>query len=61
MNEETYRITPLGLLCHTLGDEDGKRAFDALDLYCRRHGCGIAINKNALLFVELEPVPEVKP
>lgn len=56
--EEYYEITPLGLLGLKLGDEVGKEACDVLELYCRRNGCGIAIDRNQLLFVRMEKAEE---
>ncbi|NBX48642.1 hypothetical protein EBT25_01650 [bacterium] len=56
--EEYYEITPLGLLGLKLGDEVGKEVCETLELYCRRNGCGIAIDRNQLLFVRMEKAEE---
>ena len=41
-DQETYRLTLLGLLQVQLGDEVGREIYDALELYCRRNSCGMA-------------------
>lgn len=56
--EEAYTLTPLGLLTIHLGEEKAKRVHDAIELHCRRHGCGIAVDDNKLAFVKLEKVSD---
>jgi hypothetical protein len=57
--EKTYRLTPLGLFTTHIGDEaQAKKVADAVELYMRRSGLGMAIDKNRLAFVEMEPVEE---
>lgn len=51
--EERYALTVLGLLKPIVGEEKGRQACDALELYMRRNNLGIAIVDNALRFVEL--------
>ena len=55
-DQETYRLTLLGLLQVQLGDEVGREIYDALELYCRRNSCGMAIDGGRLGFVEMEPI-----
>jgi len=54
--EEVYRLTLKGLLQSRLGDDQGNEIYDMLELYCRRNGCGIAIEDGRLGFVNMEPV-----
>lgn len=57
--EKTYRLTPLGLFITHIDDEaQAKKVADAVELYMRRCGVGMAIDKNRLAFVEMEPVEE---
>jgi len=56
--EETYRITFKGKLFLELGEKEGQRLYDAIELMCRRSGWGIAIDNNALKFVTLARIPE---
>lgn len=55
-DQETYRLTLLGLLQVQLGDEVGREIYDALELYCRRNSCGMAIDDGHLRFVEMAPI-----
>lgn len=52
-SDECYAITLYGFLTTILSDDEASEVFDALELYCRRHGVGIAIDDNKLNFVEL--------
>lgn len=54
--EEVYRITLKGLLQAKLGDDHGQEVYDMLELYCRRNGCGMAIEDGRLGFVNMESV-----
>jgi hypothetical protein len=54
--EEVYRITLKGLLQARLGEETGREIYDMLELYCRRNGCGMAIDDGRLGFVNMERV-----
>ena len=56
--EETYRITFKGKLFLELGEKEGQRVYDAIELMCRRNGWGIAVDNNQLNFVTLERIPE---
>ena len=58
-NEE-YRLTLKGLLSIYLPEVLASQVYSAIELYCRRHGRGIAINENTLDFVELQKVEEAK-
>ena len=59
MSEKTYRLTPLGLFTtHIVDQATAKKVADAVELYMRRSGVGMAIVKNRLEFVEMEPVEE---
>jgi hypothetical protein len=59
-NEE-FRITFKGLLSIYLPEVLASQVYSAIELYCRRHGRGIAINEeNRLDFVELQKVEESK-
>ena len=52
--EETIRITLKGLLSLYLPEKTIDAVYNAIELYCRRNGCGIAINEeNRLDFVEM--------
>lgn len=55
-DEAVYKITPLGFLTIRLSVEKAREINDALELYCRRNGVGIAIEDNRLKFVELVKV-----
>lgn len=55
-DEVVYKITPLGFLTIRLPEAKAKEINDALELYCRRNGVGIAIEDNMLKFVELVKV-----
>lgn len=52
---ETYRITPKGVLSLVLGTADCQKAADALELHIRRHNKAIYVEDNRLTFVDLEP------
>jgi hypothetical protein len=63
--EERYRLTLKGLLLIYLPDshypQKASEVFNAIELYCRRHCMGIAINEeNTLDFVEMQQVEETK-
>jgi len=55
-DEAVYKLTPFGFLSIRLPDAKAKEINDALELYCRRNGVGIAIEDNMLKFVELVKV-----
>lgn len=55
-DEVVYKITPLGFFTIRLPEAKAKEINDALELYCRRNGVGIAIEDNMLKFVELVKV-----
>lgn len=57
-HEEAYTITPLGLLTIHLGEDKAKKVHDDIELYCRRNGCGIAVDDNKLRFVKLTKVSD---
>jgi hypothetical protein len=60
-SEETIRLTFKGLLSLYLQEEKRSELYNAIELYCRRHGMGIAINEeNTLDFVEMQQVEETK-
>lgn len=57
--EKTYRLTPLGLFTtHIVDQATAKKVADAVELHMRRSGVGMAVVKNRLAFVEMEPVEE---
>jgi len=51
--EERYSLTVRGFLNHHAGEAKGRELYDALELYMRRHGLGIALVDGRLAFVEL--------
>lgn len=55
-DDETYRITPKGVLSLVLNSNDCQKAADALELYIRRNNKAIYVEHNRLTFVDLEPV-----
>jgi hypothetical protein len=59
-DKEQYRLTLKGLLSIYLPEVLASQVYNAIELYCRRHGMGIAINENTLDFVELQKVEESK-
>ena len=57
--EEAYRITLKGLLSLYLPEKTMSEVYNAIELYCRRNGCGIAIDEsNRLNFVEMVKVED---
>jgi penicillin-binding protein-related factor A (putative recombinase) len=59
--EEQYRLTFKGLLSLYLQEEKRSEVYNAIELYCRRNGWGIAINENNTLdFVPMVKVEEAK-
>ena len=59
--EEQYRITLKGFLSINLQNQEANHIYNAIELYCRRNGMGIAINEdNTLDFVEMQQVEESK-
>jgi len=57
-NEETYTITPYGLLGRVIDDDSAKAAVDALTLYMLRHAkpghvMGIVADGGHLSFVQV--------
>ncbi len=57
--EETFRITLKGLLSLYMPEKTMSEVYNAIELYCRRNGLGIAINeKNRLNFVEMVKVED---
>lgn len=59
--DEVYRITLKGLLWINLQNAEANHVYNAIELYCRRHRMGIAINEeNTLDFVEMQQVDETK-
>jgi hypothetical protein len=60
-DKEQYRLTFKGLLSLYLPKEAMNEVLSAIELYCRRHGRGIAINEeNRLDFVQMQQVKEAK-
>jgi hypothetical protein len=60
-SEETIRLTFKGILSIYLPEAVMKEVYNAIELYCRRNGRGIAINEeNRLDFVEMQRVEETK-
>jgi hypothetical protein len=60
-DKEQYRITLKGLLSIHLPDNKANEVYSAIELYCRRHGSGIAINdENRLDFVQMQKAKEAK-
>ena len=60
-SEETFRLTFKGLLSIYLQEAKASEVYNAIELYCRRNGMGIAINEeNTLDFVEMQRVEETK-
>ena len=60
-SEETFRLTLKGLLSIYLQEAKASEVYNAIELYCRRSGIGIAINEdNTLDFVEMQQVEETK-
>ena len=60
-SEETFRITFKGFLSINLKNQEANHIYNAIELYCRRNGMGIAINEhNTLDFVEMQQVEETK-
>jgi hypothetical protein len=61
-DKEQYRITLKGLLSLYLPKEAMNEVLSAIELYCRRHNWGIAINdENRLDFVKMQQTKEAKP
>jgi hypothetical protein len=59
IKNEEYHITLKGLLSLYLPKEAMNEVLSAIELYCRRHGRGIAINdENRLDFVKMQKVME---
>ena len=56
--EQKYRLTPLGLLLNYTSEEQAKEIVDAIELYMRRNGFGMAVIHNELDFVKMRPVEE---
>lgn len=56
--EVKYRLTPRGLIENYTGEEKAKEILDAIELYMRRNGLGMAVDNNRLAFVEMAPVEE---
>ena len=56
--EKKYRLTPLGLIVNYTSEEQAKEIVDAIELYMRRNGFGMAVDNNRLIFVEMVPVEE---
>jgi hypothetical protein len=60
-DKEQYRLTLKGLLSIYLPEVLASQVYNAIELYCRRHGRGIAINEeNRLDFVQMQQVKESK-
>jgi hypothetical protein len=60
-SEETFRLTLKGLLSIYLQEAKASEVYNAIELYCRRNGMGIAINENNTLdFVQMQQVEETK-
>jgi len=60
-SEEQYRITLRGILYLYLPKEKANEVYNAIELSCRRNGCGIAIDEsNSLDFVPMVKVEESK-
>lgn len=58
MSEESYNITPLGLLTTAIDESDAAKAVDALTLYMLRnakpgHVMGIVVDGGFLKFVQV--------
>lgn len=55
MSAEEYTITPFGLLGMSLPELEARKAVEVLELYCRRHGKGLAVtpHDNRFCFVEM--------
>ena len=51
--EERYSLTVRGMLQHHAGESKGRELYDALELYMRRNGLGIALVDGKLAFVAL--------
>jgi hypothetical protein len=61
IKNEEYRLTLKGLLSIYLPEVLASQVYNAIELYCRRHGRGIAINEeNRLDFVQMKKVDETK-
>jgi hypothetical protein len=59
IKNEEYHITLKGLLSLYLPKEAMNEVLSAIELYCRRHGRGIAINEeNRLEFVQMQKAKE---
>ena len=57
--EQEYRLTFRGLLDLYLPYKTSDEVYNAIELYCRRNGLGIAINEsNRLNFVEMVKVED---
>lgn len=61
--DEKYVATLKGLLTNVLGEEDGIRAYDAVELYARRAfprapALGIVLSEPGGLFAALERRPD---
>ena len=56
--EQKYRLTPFGLISNYTDAEHAKKIVDAIELYMRRNGFGMAVDNNRLAFVEMHPVEE---
>ena len=62
IKNEEYHITLKGLLSLYLPEKVMNDVYSAIELYCRRHGMGIAVNEeNRLDFVKMQKVKEDKP
>lgn len=56
MNEETYAITPYGLLSMQIGEAAARQAIDTIELYLRRHHgvpSGVILTEDGFIFSRL--------
>jgi hypothetical protein len=61
IKNEEYRLTLKGFLSIYLPEVLASQVYNAIELYCRRHGSGIAINEeNRLDFVQMQKLEESK-
>jgi hypothetical protein len=54
--EEKLLLTPFGLISLYIDQDNAKLIADKIELYLRRHDCGIAIDDNKLRFVKIAEV-----
>jgi hypothetical protein len=55
MSDQTFKITPYGLLMSKMDERSARDAIESLELHCRRHHVAIAVDTDdTFRFVQLE-------